>query len=130
MKAGAAFSPSLKERDMNAESSHTLMNRVRLEGGAKQDDLRFIERTLAQLFTQLSRFDPELVDIGVRFKDRGQPGMRTSLELHVQGLPAMVGVSDLTDTKAALNDAEAKVLSQLRSNVTRRADHHPRHQHE
>ena len=108
---------------MNAEASHTLMSRVRLEGGANQDDLRFIERALAQLFTQL-------VDIGVRFKDRGQPGMRTSLELHVQGLPAMVGVSDLTDTKDALNDAEAKVLSQLRSNVTRRADHHPRHPNE
>ena len=115
---------------MNAEASHILINRVRLEGGANKEDLRFIERALAQLFTQLTRFDPELVDIGLRFKDRGQPGMRTSLELHVQGLPAMVGISDLTDTKAALNDAEAKVLSQLRSNVTRRADHHPRRAHD
>jgi hypothetical protein len=112
---------------MNAEASRVLIDRVRLEGGAITDDRRFIERALAQLFTQLSRFDPERVDIGLRFKDRGQPGMRTSLELHVQGLPAMVGVSDLPDTKAALNDAEAKVLSQLRSNVTRRADHHSRH---
>ncbi|MDV3220414.1 hypothetical protein [Intrasporangium sp.] len=111
---------------MNAEASHVLMERVRLEGGANQDDLRFIERALAQLFNQLSRFEPDKVDIGVRFKDRGQPGMRTSLELHVQGLPAMVGVSDVTDTLAALNDAEGKVLSQLRSNVTRRADHRPR----
>ncbi len=112
---------------MTAESSHVLINRVRLEGGASTDDLRFVERALAQLFTQLSRFDPEKVDIGLRFKDRGQPGMRTSLELHIQGLPAMVGVSELTDTKDALNDAEQKVLSQLRSNVTRRMDHRPKH---
>ena len=111
---------------MNAGASHALIERVRLEDGATTDDLRFIERALAQLFAQLSRFDPQMVDIGLRFKDRGQPGMRTSLELHVQGLPAMVGVSDLTDPKDALNDAEAKLLSQLRSNVTRRADHHPR----
>lgn len=112
---------------MTAESSHVLISRVRLEGGASTDDLRFVERALAQLFTQLSRFDPEKVDIGLRFKDRGQPGMRTSLELHIQGLPAMVGVSELTDTKDALNDAEQKVLSQLRSNVTRRMDHRPKH---
>ncbi|MDC5698967.1 hypothetical protein OO014_17070 [Intrasporangium calvum] len=111
---------------MNAEASRTLIERVRLEDGATTEDLHFIERALTQLFTQLSRFDPQMVDIGVRFKDRGRPGMRTSLELHVQGLPAMVGVSDLSDTKDALNDAEAKVLAQLRSNVTRRSDHHPR----
>ena len=89
---------------MTAESSHVLISRVRLEGGANTDDLRFIERALTQLFTQLSRFDPEKVDIGLRFKDRGQ----------------------LTDTKDALNDAESKVLAQLRSNVGRRTEHHPR----
>lgn len=111
---------------MTAESSHVLINRVRLEGGANTDDLRFIERALTQLFTQLSRFDPEKVDIGLRFKDRGQPGMRTSLELHIQGYPAMVGVSELIDTKDALNDAESKVLAQLRSNVGRRTERHPR----
>jgi len=108
---------------MNAEASNVFMDRVRLEGGGTQEDLGFIERALAQLFTQLARFDAEMVDIGIRFKDRGQPGMRTSLELHIRGLPAMVGVSDLTDTKDALNDAEAKVLAQLRSNVGRRTDH-------
>lgn len=111
---------------MNAESSKTLMQRIRLEDGTNQDDLHFIERTLTQLFTQLTRFDPEMVDIGIRIKDRDEPGMRTSLELHVRGLPAMVGVSELPDAKAALNDAEAKVLSQLHGNVSRRNNHRPR----
>lgn len=110
---------------MNADSK-ILLQRVRLEDGTKQEDLHFIERTLTQLFTQLARFDPEMVDVGIRIKDRGEPGMRTSVELHVRGLPAMVGVSELPDTKAALNDAEAKVLSQLRGNVSRRTEHRPR----
>lgn len=110
---------------MNAENAR-FVDRIRLEDGTDQDDLPFIERTLAQLFTQLTRFDPSMVDIGLRIKDRGQPGMRTSLELHVRGLPSMVGVSMLTDTKDALNDAEAKVLSQLRGNVGRRNEHHQR----
>ena len=34
------------------------VERIRLEDGTNQEDLRFLERTLAQLFTQLSRFDP------------------------------------------------------------------------
>lgn len=110
---------------MNAENAR-FIDRIRLEDGANQDDLPFIERTLAQLFTQLTRFDPSMVDIGLRIKDRGHPGMRTSLELNVRGLPAMVGVSMLTDTKDALNDAEARVLSQLRGNVGRRNEHHVR----
>ncbi|WP_347354729.1 hypothetical protein [Intrasporangium sp.] len=110
---------------MDAESNR-LIDRVRLEGGAGQDDLHFIERTLAQLFTQLDRFDPSQVDISIRFKDRGQPGMRTTLDVRVQGLPALVGVSHLEATKDALNDAEAKVLSQLRSHVSRNASRRTR----
>ena len=56
----------------------------------------------------------------------GQPGMRTSLEVNVRGLPGMIGVSMLADTKDALNDAEAKVLSQLRGAVGRRNEHRER----
>lgn len=110
---------------MSAETNH-LMSRLRLEDGVSRDDLPFIERALAQLFTQVERFDPSMLDIGLRIKDRGRPGMRTSLEVHVQGLPSMIGVSDLTDIKGALNDAEAKVLAQLRGNVGRRNHHRPR----
>lgn len=110
---------------MNVEPSQ-MMSRLRLEDGVTQDDLAFMERTLTQLFNQIERFDPSMVDISVRIKDRGRPGMRTSLELHVRGLPSMIGVSDLTETKDALNDAEAKVLAQLRGNVGRRAERRTR----
>ncbi|MDN5790939.1 MAG: hypothetical protein L0H25_08730 [Micrococcales bacterium] len=110
---------------MTAESSH-LMSRLRLEDGVSRDDLPFIERTLAQLFAEVERFDSSMLDIGLRIKDRGRPGMRTSLEVHVQGLSSMIGVSKLTDTKDALNDAEAKVLAQLRGHVGRRNHHRPR----
>ena len=39
------------------EETTRLVERIRLEDGASQDDLPFIERTLTQLFTQLTRFD-------------------------------------------------------------------------
>ena len=52
-----------------------------------------------------------MVHIGLRVKDRGQPGMHTSVEVCISGLPTVIGVSDLTDAKAALNDAETKVVS-------------------
>ena len=107
---------------MDAETTR-LADRIRLEDGTSHDDLPFIERTLTQLFTQLTRFDASMVDIGLRIRDRGQPGMRTSLEVKWRGLPAMIGVSMLSDTKAALNDAEAKVISQLRGAVDRRNEH-------
>lgn len=103
---------------MTAESSR-LIDRVRLDGGVNTDDLRFIERTLAQLFTQLDRFDPSQVEIAIRIKDRGHPGMRTTLDVRVQGLSPIVGVSHLEVTKDALNEAEAKVISQLRTQVSR-----------
>jgi hypothetical protein len=102
------------------------MERVRLEDGFHEDDLPFIERTLAQLFHQLERFDPSMVYIGLRVKERGKPGMRTSIELCVSGLPTLVGVSDLTDTKDALHDAEAKVVSQLRQAADRHHNHRAR----
>lgn len=107
-----------KERRMYAETSR-LIDRVRLDGGVNHDDLHFIERTLTQLFTQLERFDPSQVEISVRIKDRGHPGMRTTLDVRVQGLPPLVGVSHLQVTKDALNDAEDKVISQLRTHVSR-----------
>ena len=44
------------------------------------------------------------------FKPSGQPGMHTSVEVCVSGLPTVVGVSNLTDTKAALNDAECALM--------------------
>ncbi|TQM54648.1 hypothetical protein [Humibacillus xanthopallidus] len=99
------------------------MERVRLEDGYHEDDLPFIERTLTQLFHHLERFDPSKVYIGLRVKERGNPGMRTSIELCVSGLPTLIGMSELTDTKAALNDAEEKVISQLREAADR---HHHR----
>lgn len=113
---------------MNAETSR-LIDRVRLDGGVNHDDLHFIERTLAQLFTQLERFDPSQVEISLRVKDRGHPGMRTTLEVLVQGVSPLVGVSHLEDIKDALNDAEAKVISQLRKQVGRTAaQRHPKSQ--
>ena len=99
------------------------VERIRLEDGTNQDDLRFLERTLAQLFTQLSRFDPAQVDISVRIKDREKPSMVTTLEVNVHGLPTMIGTSDLTDTKDAVNEAEAKVITQLQRAADRRSAH-------
>ncbi|WP_256842585.1 hypothetical protein [Ornithinimicrobium cryptoxanthini] len=109
---------------MTAETAR-LLDRIRLQDGTHQDDLPFLERTLAQLFTQLGgRFDASQVDIAIRIKDRDKPGMRTSLELIVHGLPPMIGTSHLTDTKDAVNDAEAKVISQLQTAVDRRSERH------
>ena len=102
------------------------LDRVRLEDGYHEDDLHFIEHTLTQLFSQLERFDPSQVHIGLRVKDRGRPGMHTSVEVHVNGLPTVIGVSDLTDTKAALADAETKVVAQLREAADRHHDHRRR----
>ena len=98
------------------------MDRVRLEDGYHEDDLHFIEHSLSQLFSQLERFDPEHVHIGLRVKDRGRPGMHTSVEVQVDGLPTVVGVSSLTDTKAALDDAESRVVAQLREAADRHHD--------
>lgn len=99
-----------------------LVERIRLEDGTNQDDLGFLERTLAQLFTQLNRFDPSQVDISVRIKDREKPSMTTTLEVNVHGLPTMIGTSSLTDTKDAVNEAEAKVITQLQRAVDRRSE--------
>lgn len=98
-----------------------LVSRIRLEDGTDHQDLPFLERTLAQLFTQLGRFDPAQVDIAVRIKDREKPGMTTTLEVNVHGLPTILGTSTLTDTKDAVNDAEAKVIAQLQKAVDKRA---------
>lgn len=107
---------------MSADTAR-FVGRIRLEDGTTQEDLPFLERTLAQLFTQLGRFDPATVDIAVRIKDRGRPAMRTTLELNVHGLPTMIGVSNLPDTKDAVNEAESKVISQLQSTADRRHGH-------
>lgn len=98
-----------------------LVSRIRLEDGTDHQDLPFLERTLVQLFTQLGRFDPAQVDIAVRIKDREKPGMTTTLEVNVHGLPTILGTSTLTDTKDAVNDAEAKVIAQLQKAVDKRA---------
>jgi hypothetical protein len=115
-------------KELAMGTSSLFMDQVRLEDGYHEDDLPFIEHALTQLFTQLERFDPSMVQIGLRVKDRGRPGMHTSVEVCVSGLPTVVGVSNLTDTKAALNDAESKVVSQLREAADRHHDRRPRQQ--
>jgi ribosome-associated translation inhibitor RaiA len=107
-------------------TSSLFMDRVSLEDGYHEDDLPFIGHSLTRLFSQLERFDPSKVHIGLRVKDRGQPGMHTSVEVCISGLPTVVGVSHLTDTKAALNEAEGKVVSQLRQTADRHHDHRQR----
>jgi len=107
-------------------TSSLFMDRIRLEDGYHEDDLPFIEHALTRLFTQLERFDPSMVHIGLRVKDRGQPGMHTSIEVCVSGLPTIIGVSNLTDTKAALMDAETKAVSQLREAADRHRHHRTR----
>ena len=89
------------------------VDRLRLEDGVNHDDLPMIARALTQLVTQLERFDPAKVDISLRVKDRGRPGMTTTIELHVQGYPSMVGVSYVGDLPPAFSDAEEKVLHQF-----------------
>jgi hypothetical protein len=113
-------------KELGMSTSSLYMERVRLEDGYHEDDLPFIEHALTQLFTQLERFDPSMVHIGLRVKDRGQPGMHTSVEVCISGLPTVIGVSNLGDTKAALNDAEAKVVSQLREAADRHHVRRPR----
>jgi hypothetical protein len=113
-------------KELGMSTSSLFMDRVRLEDGYHEDDLPFIEHALTQLFSQLERFDPSMVHIGLRVKDRGQPGTHTSVEVCVSGLPTVIGVSDLTDTKAALRDAESKVVAQLREAADRQHDRRPR----
>jgi hypothetical protein len=113
-------------KELAMSTSSLFMDRVRLEDGYHEDDLPFIEHALSQLFTQLERFDPSMVHIGLRVKDRGRPGMHTSVEVCVSGLPTVIGVSHPPDTKAALNDAEAKVVAQLREAADRHHDRRPR----
>lgn len=107
---------------MTADTAR-LVSRIRLEDGTGQQDLHFLERTLVQLFTALGRFDPSQVDIAVRIKDRERPGMTTTLEVDVHGLPTIRGTSTLTDTKDAVKDAEAKVIAQLHKAADRRIGH-------
>lgn len=107
---------------MAAEATR-LLGRIRLEDGTNQDDLGFLERALTQLFTQLSRFDPSQVDISVRIKDRERPSMVTTLQVTVHGLSTMIGTSTLSDTKDAVNEAEAKVIAQLHRAADRRTEH-------
>jgi hypothetical protein len=103
-------------------TSSPFLNRVRLEDGYHEDDLPFIEQALSRLFRQLERFDPSHVHIGLRVKDRGQPGTHTSIEVCIGGLPTIIGVSDLPDTRSALLDAQDKVVSQLRAAADRQHD--------
>ena len=102
------------------------IDRVRLEDGYHEDDLPFIEHALSRLFKQLERFDPSHVHIGLRVKDRGRPGTHTSVEVCIGGLPTVIGVSELPDTRAALVDAGDKVVAQLRVAADRRHHHRAR----
>ncbi|MEO7752062.1 MAG: hypothetical protein ABIS35_01475 [Terracoccus sp.] len=104
-------------------TSSPFMERVRLEDGFFETDLPLIEPSLSQLFHHLGRFDASMVYIGLRVKDRDQPGMRTAIELCVSGLPTLVGMSELGDVKEALHDAETKVISQLVEAADRRRPH-------
>lgn len=107
---------------MTAQTTH-LRDRLRLGEGTGRDDLPFLERTLAQLSTQLNRFHPSQVEVTVRIRDRGRPSMVTTLEVDVHGLPTMIGTSTLTDTKDAVNEAEARVVAQLQRAADRRIEH-------
>ncbi|MFZ4517321.1 MAG: HPF/RaiA family ribosome-associated protein [Microthrixaceae bacterium] len=77
----------------------------------------------------LDRLDHRLVGepaSGVRLdlhaKDRDQPGQKVTLELHVAGLPTMVGTSEKEELWSAVIQVKDEVLRQLNEAKDKRVD--------
>lgn len=101
---------------------HPLLDRTNLGGGVHQSDLTVLSTTLAHLFTRLESWPTTAVDIWLRVKDRDQPGMKTTLEVQVPGLPMLVASSKREPFGAGLDRAADKMIRKLNEAVAKYAD--------
>jgi len=102
---------------------HPLVGRITLVGGVQNKDLHLLQGTLAHLFGRLSRWPAEAVEMRLRVKDRDEPGMKTTLELRVPSLPALVATSQESSLGSALHEVGDTLVHQLNGAVDKRSDH-------
>lgn len=76
---------------------------IRFAGGLTENDRPLVEETLRRTVVSFGRTG-RAVDAELSVKDRGNPGMRTTLELWAPGQPRLVASSDLRDLRDALNE--------------------------
>lgn len=86
------------------------MERVKFAGGLGEVDRPEVERTFRQL---IGRLEDRQADLELSVKDRDLPGMKTTLEARVHGMPKMVAVSDEARFTDALQDVSGDMLRQV-----------------
>jgi hypothetical protein len=100
-----------------------LMERMNLGGGVHRRDVPLIERQFAQLFSRLGAWPAASVDLWLRVKNRDEPGMKTTLEVQVPGLPMLLTSSRQDTFGAALDRTAEKMVRTLNESMAKHADH-------
>ena len=77
-------------------------DRIRFDGGVHESDRPVVERSLGHLLTRLESWPDGAVEMSLHVKDRGKPGMRTTLALDLPHRPT-VRASEDGELGAALN---------------------------
>ena len=86
------------------------MERVKFAGGLGEADRPEVERTFRQL---VGRLEGRSAELELSVKDRDEPGMKTTLEAKVHGMPKLVAVSDEAGLTDALQDVSGDMLRQV-----------------
>lgn len=101
---------------------HPLSNRVNLGAGLHDSDLPMVNQRLDQLFARLEAWPAAMVDIWLRVKERDRPGMKTTLEVQVPGLPMLLANSKREPIAAGLDRAVEKMVRKLNEAVDKHGD--------
>lgn len=94
--------------------------RLRLEGGVRQEERPQVVAALSKLDRRLSRFDPAAVELVLKVKERRTPTQSTVLECSVAGWPRLVATSTATELERALAEVRDELSRQLNDVVDKR----------
>lgn len=94
--------------------------RLRLEGGVKDEEREHVVSLLSKLDRRLSRFRPDSVELVLKVKERREPSQSTVLECAVAGWPRLVATSSSLELDSALAEVRDELWRQLNDAVDKR----------
>lgn len=91
----------------------TVESSLRLEAGISDDERAAIVEDWGRLDSRLRSFPDGTVELLLSVKERDTPSQRAVLEARIDGFPALVATSSLTDLRAALDDLRDDLIRQI-----------------
>lgn len=105
----------------------TVADSLNVHGDLRDDEVETLVAHWSKLDARLRSFDAGTVDMQLYVKDRDTRSQHLTLDVKIDGLPALVATSSSTDLEQALNEVRDEMIRQVDDLKTKREPRNNKH---